>query len=420
MRPEARADRSPEPLLGEEERFLADLSRALHAVSAPSGTIEGYVHEVGDALGLSVEIVALQGMVVIAFSRRDGSRVMARRIPFQSDWNLRRTSELIALARGMAARDIDFEHGRARLEAILAEKPMFPTWLIVVAYAGYGMATAARVGGRWIEMCVAGVVGVIAGLTHREAAKLRAFSTQQTFVVALLGTLVVLGLAVVLPPMNLVQALFGGIVLTVPAMVVAIAADELASGDLESGVARLGYGIIRFVMIGLGVLIGTKGWTIFGPLPESVTPHRLPDPLILVLLVGGALALSVCLTATRSQIAGIVLGVLAAWGTQALTILLFGAPGDPTVAAFLLGLVALLYARLSGDAPATVVIPGLLQLAPGFLGTRTIVGLVEHTGTEGSGGVSVLLAVLQLFTGLLLAFVVGRRARRPASPEALS
>lgn len=421
MQPEPRDARTEgEGFLAEQERFLVDLTRAMHTVSSPSGTTEGYVREVGAALGVTVDVVALQDVVVLTFTGPQQSRVVARRIPFQSDWNLRRMTELLELARGMAANKIDFEHGHARLGAIVGEKPMFPGWLIVAAYAAYGAATAARVGGRGLEMFVAAVVGVLAGLTHKEAAKRRALSTQQTFVVALLGTLAVFGLAAVLPPMSLVRALFGGIVLMVPAMVIAIAADEMANGDLESGVSRLGYGLIRFVMLGLGVLIGTKVWSLFAPIPESITPHRLPDLLVLLLLAAGGLALTVCLAARRRQIAGVVLGVLAAWGTQALTILLFGGPGDPTIAAFLLGLVALLYTQLSGDVPATVVIPGLLQLAPGFLGTQTIIGLVEKTGAGGGGATSVLIAVLQLFVGLLLAFVVGRRTGRAASAEALS
>jgi uncharacterized membrane protein YjjB (DUF3815 family) len=86
-----------------------------------------------------------------------------------------------------------------------------------------------------------------------------------------------------------------------------------------------------------------------------------------------------------------------------------GGHGSPLLAAFLLGVASHLYARLTGQIPATFVIPGLLQLAPGFLGTEAVFALLSGHGSESTEPArlfDVFMTALQLVTGLLLADVL--------------
>ena len=61
-------------------------------------------------------------------------------------------------------------------------------------------------------------------------------------------------LAFVLPPFDYPRALFGGISLLVPAMVITIGVHELANEALESGTVRLVYGLICFALLGAGIV----------------------------------------------------------------------------------------------------------------------------------------------------------------------
>jgi uncharacterized membrane protein YjjB (DUF3815 family) len=70
-----------------------------------------------------------------------------------------------------------------------------------------------------------------------------------------------------------------------------------------------------------------------------------------------------------------------------------------------LGAAGALHARLPGRVAGTVVIPGLLQLAPGFLGAEAVLNLLgQHARDETF--FDVLLTALQLITGLLVADVI--------------
>jgi uncharacterized membrane protein YjjB (DUF3815 family) len=85
------------------------------------------------------------------------------------------------------------------------------------------------------------------------------------------------------------------------------------------------------------------------------------------------------------------------------------------LSAFLLGVAADLYARLTGKIPATFVIPGLLQLAPGFLGTEAVFNLLANAGgapLDQARFFDVFMTALQLVTGLLLGDVVAGGALR--------
>ena len=96
--------------------------------------------------------------------------------------------------------------------------------------------------------------------------------------------------------------------------------------------------------------------------------------------------------------------------------MLFGGSGSPLVAALALGIVANLYGRIPGHIPATVLVPGLLQLAPGFLGTQAVIGLIGRGGggaVQPAGFFDVFIILVQLVLGLVLADVlVGRQSRR--------
>ena len=56
--------------------------------------------------------------------------------------------------------------------------------------------------------------------------------------------------------------------------------------------------------------------------------------------------------------------------------------------------------------PMTVIMPGMLQLAPGFLGTQVVVELLGVEGVSDARLFNVLLVALQLVLGLVFATVV--------------
>ncbi|NOK33902.1 threonine/serine exporter family protein [Corallococcus exercitus] len=388
--------------------FLLDLAKALHLAYQPSLLVEARVRAAAKAWGLDVEVFTLQSLAMTEVVSPVRSHVAFARLPFDPHWNLGRAAALLRLSEAIHEGRVRLPEARAELERILKTHAPYPEWLVFVAYGVYGAAVAARVGGAWREMLVAFFVGLIAGAIHFGTLRTQRLDLQKSFVAAFLGTLVALGFTFLLPRFSVVRALFGGVTLLVPAMVVTLGSLELALESVEAGLPRLMYGVMRFLMLGVGIAAAGTLWGFGGPLPPHVEAHALP-PLLTFLLVGvGGVALSVCMSGRPRDVAWIVGGVLLAYEAQAVTKLLFGGRGSPIVAAFVLGVGGLLYGRGRDRMPMTVIMPGMLQLAPGFIGTEAIVALLGagSAGAEDARLFNVLLVALQLVLGLVFATVV--------------
>ena len=221
-------------------------------------------------------------------------------------------------------------------------------------------------------------------------------------------------LSFLLPPFDFGRALFGGMVMLVPAMVVTIGIHELANEALESGTIRLAYGLLRFALMAAGITAAFTAVRFFGAWPAYATSKPLPHLLVLVLVAIGGLALVPILQGRRRDVIWMVAAAVLAFGTQELSKTAVGAHGAPMLAAFVLGMASYLQARIPGHVAFTMLVPGLLQLAPGFLGTEATIGLLRQGGASGHPDTffGVILVSVQLGLGLLVATLLFRR-RRP-------
>ncbi len=398
-------------------KLLVDLGAALHWSALPASIVETRVRAVADALGLHADVFVLQGFLCVESEGAPVERIELRRIDFDTHWNIGRVHELFDLTTSLVRGERGVTSGRAELDRILAEPRPYQKGLVVLAYGVYGGAVAARVGGGAIEALAGAVIGLVAGVIHYTTTLYKSVDLQKSFLGALVGSLVALALTLVLPPFDVGRVLFGGITLLVPAMVLTIATYELANDAVESGVARLAYALLRFLMLGFGIAVAMRIFPLLAALPPRVIPTAMPLPLSLLLVAIGGASLTVCLQGRKQDLPWMAAAALFAFGTQELTKVLFGGRGSPMLSAFLLGIAANLYARLTDKIPATFVIPGLLQLAPGFLGTQAVFDLLGGAGGSAVGAqearfFDVFMTALQLVTGLLLADLLAGRAVR--------
>lgn len=394
--------------------LLLDLAEALHAVQAPADEIDAIVGAAARRLGVRVDLVLFQSYLGGEIGRRAPRRAFLRRMPFDTSWKLARVRELLALSSSLAEGRIGVSEGRAELSRIVARPNPYGNALVVLAYGVYGAAVAARVGGAWLEVGVGGLVGVVAGLIHYGTIHHPRVDLQQTFIAGFAGSIAALLCMLALPAFDFGRALFGGVTLLVPAMVVTIATHELANDALESGTVRFVYGLLRFVMLAVGIGAAMKLWSLVFALPEPAHATALPIVVVLPLIALGGAALIVCLQARLRDAPWIIGAALLAYGTQELTKVFFGDTGAPLACALVLGAAAYLQARLPGHVPATVLVPGLLQLAPGFLGTESVLHLLQGRGGGDWTFFRVLLVALQLVTGLIVASVLFHRRPRLA------
>jgi uncharacterized membrane protein YjjP (DUF1212 family)/uncharacterized membrane protein YjjB (DUF3815 family) len=389
--------------------FLADLAAALHVAYLPSDLVEWRVEEAARGLGVDAEVFALYSAVVLQRRGRGGAHLV--RASSSPTYNLARLHHLVTLSERVADGRLPFPAARDELAAILAAPRRYPRPAVVLGFAVYGAAVAARVGGGAAEVLAAGLIGVVAGAIQYGIHAGPLLTLQKGFVAALVGTLSAYALALVLPPFDPGRAVLGSMALLVPAMTLTVAAHELASdAAVESGVVRLVYATTRFVMIGAGAFAARGLWTVLGPATPGAEPVALPALAVAVAVAVGGLALAVCLQARPADVLPIVAAVLFAWGVSSATKAAVGGQGGPFVAAFAAAVAGGLYARLPGRVAGTVIFPAVLQLVPTFLGTQTVLSSLRP-GAPAAGAttfVDVLLVAVQLALGLLVGAFVAR------------
>lgn len=408
MKVEAQASRA-----ADGAQFLLDLAGALHEAYMPADQVERRIRQAACGLHLGAEVFTLQTVAAVELWGSTG--VHLRRMPFSPHWNLVRHRALIDLCEAIAAERLGLPAARAELHRIEAMPPRYAHGVVLAAYAVYGAAVAARVGGGPPEIAGALLIGIVAGTIYFGTFRFPFVDLQKTFLAALLGTLSAFALRLVLPPFDAERALFGATTLLIPAMVVTIGTSELVTeAAVEAGLVRLAYALLRFLMLAVGIVAAAKLWQIALPIPAAVPAHPVPTAAVVAILVPGGLALVACMQGRAREAGWIVAAVLVAWGAQELTERIFGGAGSPFLAALTLGVFAQLHARIPGHLPATILFPGLLQLAPGFLGTEAVVALLRPSQADpGETFFHVLLVALQIVTGLLAASLVPALAVRP-------
>jgi uncharacterized membrane protein YjjP (DUF1212 family) len=399
--------------------FLLDLGTAMHGAALPSPVIEKRLEDVARTMGVRAEVFVLHGLLIVEAGEGPAARADRadlRRVSFDTHWNLERVHALTALCGSLARGERSLTAARTELERIKDLPRAYPKGLVVAAYAVYGAAVAARVGGAALEAFAGGIVGLVAGSVHFEALRREKVDLQKSFLAALVGGLTTFSLTSLLPPFDTGRALFGGMTLLVPALAIAIATTELANDALQSGVTRLAFGLLRALMLAFGVALALWLCPLMAPASPRVIASPLPLPVALLFVVIGGVALTACLQGRKEDLPWIAGAALLAFGTQELTRLLFGGRGSPLLSALVVGLAAQAYGRLTGKVPATIVIAGLLQLVPGFLGTQPVLDLLSGNhlapAPEQARLFSAAMTALQLGIGLFLAELLAGRGPR--------
>lgn len=399
--------------MDEAADFLIDLQSELHALTVPADISSDFIARAAGRLGIDADVAVFQSYVTAQLERAGQRTLRLRHIPVEAHWNLWRTQQVGELASALVEGRVGLADARAALERIKAQPALYPRTYVVPAYAVYGGVVATRIGGNLLDTAAAMLVGLFAGLLSAGSGRYRSVYLQQSFLTGLLGGLLVLLLTVVLPIRG-GTVLFGGVALLIPAMALTISVHEIANDALEAGVLRLVYALLRFLMLGFGIAAAVRAWQLVVPWPGLRPDESLPQLPAMLLLVPGAFALVFCLQARLRDVGWVLTAVVLAYGTQELTRLVVGDPGSPFTAALVVGAGGELYRRWSGRTPVLFVVPGLFQLTPGFLGTRTILQrLLDPVAKPAENFADVLVVALQLVIGLF----VGALLFRPRAPR---
>ncbi|WP_454051741.1 threonine/serine ThrE exporter family protein [Cellulomonas sp. Marseille-Q8402] len=390
-------------------RLLVDAGEAMvdagHTVSSVADTLADIAVAHG---GAGAETVVLPTALLVTVPDGDGvatAAVSTGRRPLL----LHQVDDLADVLRDATTGDVPPARTTAAIAFLRAASPPFGTMARLGGYLMLSVGLAALLGGSWVDLLVAGALGLAVGALQLAVGPVPSgIEVVQTVAVAFAVSIAVLLAARVVPDLGVLPALVAPLVLFLPGGLLTTGVIELATGQMLSGGGRVAAGTMQLVLLAGGIvaaaaLVGVPAVDLAGG-GQALGPIA---PWIGVVLFGVGTVVFRC---GRPRTVGWVVVVLSvAYGAQVLGDALLGGVLSAFVGALAMTPVALAVARFpSGPSPLASFLPAFWMLVPGALGLVGVTSLLEGD----SSGVSTLVTTVATMVAIAFGVVLGLAATR--------
>jgi len=388
-------------------RFVTDLGRALHGLGVPAHRLESALGNAADRLGIRAEFLSTPTSLISSFGPPGEQHITLARV-HPGQLQLDKLVELDEVVESLYRAETTVHEAEARVREVIAAPSIYPAWLGVLAFALTAASACRFFGGGLAEMGTALVLGLFAGGFGLLADRFESVGRVYVFTVATFVTFMAVSASQIVPmALSSGEVIIATLIILLPGLTLTLALNELASGHLVAGTARLTGASMTFLLIGLGVGLGRKlAELIFGTL-VAADPVTLPGWTLWAALAVTPAALGVLFRARVRELPWIIVGsALAFWCARAGVVAL--GPGLGTVAgAVAAGLAGNLYARWQRRPAVVVVVPSIILLVPGAIGYQSLNSMMAKDVMSGvDTAFMALLVGVSLVAGLLLANVL--------------
>lgn len=392
--------------------FVLELARRLHQYGTTAPRLEMAVGGAAQRLGLAADVWSSPTAIIISFADmaqgEDGvaqtTQVM-RLAP--GEVNLERLCEADDIADRAIAGELDLREGFRLLRALGRPDTRRDKIGLIASYGLSAASIAALfLHSSWVDLLVAGVIGVIIGGISMLAASRPRLAVASDAICALVATAVTIVVSAFVVPLAIKSVVLASLIILIPGMSLTTAVREISSQHLVSGMARMGGAMSTLLKLTFGTLAATQLCGALGIAARDFALPALPTWTDYPALLVAAIAFAILFRAARRDwpvvIVAVIVGYLATrWG-GAISGSLPGAPFGVFLGGFLLGAMSNIYARFARRPGAVVREPGILLLVPGSVGFRSMSFLLERDTSLGlDTGLLLLTLLVSLVAGLM-------------------
>jgi len=403
---------------GEAEELILRLGEAFAHCGMPSHRLEDRLTSLTEYLQLEGSFFAVPTSLLVDLGTGTRHRVRLARIR-PSKIDLGKLEALHGLADAILAGEQDPSSATNRVREIMTAEKRYGAGVRWLGTLIASCAATRFMGGGVDEM----LLGTLAGAMLGTLSLILGWREGWGKMIEPLGAMLVAFVTVVgsglFEAVDADKALLGGLIVLVPGFTIAIAVRELVSGHTAAGTIRMASALMTTLMLGFGVAFGYRLGVLVAGEPGAAVIEPLPLWSAWALLPIAALNIALVFEVHPRELFSVVL--TACMGYLALT-----SAAEPMgrelavfVAAFTVGIVGNLLARLRSRPFGVARLPALLFLVPGGLGFLSIKRLFggEAVDAMASAG-QVGLVATALVTGLMVADSV-MTAKRAGPNEAV-
>jgi len=396
------------------DRWTLDLLLEVGKALIDSGDAVSHVHDVLGRIATvhgasQVGIIVLPTALIV--SMPEGDTVETEVAPAgQQALRLDQVDEVVQIATAAEEGRLTPKEGIAAIAAIRERPPPASNRTRVGGYVLITVGLAMLLRGGALELLVAAGLGVGVGVLQLATYRFRGSYQPVLPVVAAFGVAaVVFGLGRLLPELAMFPPLVSPLIAFLPGAILTTAVFELSTGHVISGSGRLAAGMLRLVLLALGILAAAQllGVPAAEVTDVSATAVSVLEPWVGVAVFG--IGVVVFHGVRRASLAWILIVLYVAYAGQVLGGLLFGTTLSAFFGALAMTPVAMIVARQHNGPPALVsFMPGFWLLVPGALGLAGITSLLDEDRLQGIDSlVTMGTSMVGIALGVLLGMIVG-------------
>lgn len=325
-----------------------------------------------------------------------GERRVRRRLPDYS-----RLIDVHRLVQEATRESYNLDQAFARLREIKLRRTTHPGWLLVVALASIAASASIMVGGGPVVACAAFAATVLGDRAGAWLGRRGVAEFFQMAIAAAIGSTVAVCMIWMDPQVQASAVVIGSVIALLPGRPLVTSLQDGIAGDFVTASARL----LEVFFIVAGIIAGV-GMTLYAGVRLGVpvyldSPPQAPPSLHAAQLLGGvgvSVTFAVSLLLPWNALVPVAVGGALSWGAYAA---LRSAEIPPVLASFiaaaLVGMLGMAYARSRRLPPYIYAVPSIAPLLPG---TTLYTGMLELN--SGAPTMGALLLVQAMSTALAL------------------
>lgn len=402
--------------LDDRARFITDFARRLHLAGVSAARLEGAVKSTANAIGLSCEIWSSPTGILLSMGElANPEAVQHTRVlrlePAEPD-----LSDLVTLdtvAEQVIAGTIDLAEAMRRLQALDRTPSTRQQAWTVIAFGLAAAAVSALLRTSWLDVVVAGVLGLTIGVIAVAARTRPHLSAALEAIAAFVATILTAAVAHFVAPLSVQTVVVAALIVLMPGLSLTTAVSELASKQLVTGTTRFAGALVVLFKLTFGSVAGAQVAGALGWAPRVAHAMTLPPAIEVIATLAAAFSFTILFRAARrdvllvmgSAVLGYVLTrVGSGWFAQSQGTAFAGAV---FFSSLVMAALANVYGRVAGRPGTLVRLPAIMLLVPGSVGFRGLASLMERDYTLGlETAIAVLSALVALMAGLLFGSVL--------------
>src|SRR5688572_20730581 len=284
--------------------FITDFARRLHLAGVSAARLEGAVKSTAESIGVACEIWYSPTGILLSLGEPGsdtGQQTRVMRLE-PAEPNLSDLVRLDEVAEDVIAGRIDVTEASRQLRGL--DRPpdqRQTTWTIVA----FGLASAAVAGllrTSWVDIAVAGALGLIIGMISVAARTRPHLSVASEAIAAIVATVLAAAFAHFIAPLSIQTVVIAALIVLMPGLSLSTAVNELASRQLVTGTARFAGAMVVLFKLTFGSIAGAQIAAALGWVPNQSGPANLPALVEVIATIAASFSFAILFRAARRDI----------------------------------------------------------------------------------------------------------------------